>query len=123
MLAGWWGAWRRSGRLYNGVEVVFNPYTLLNNQLFIEQSTTNLARANSKASGRPQYQCKDDHDFAVIECCYCSKRSQCNDQIEEEERRKLLALVGDNDEMFDTVGKVIPRQILVNAMYLSCLTG
>jgi hypothetical protein len=35
MLAGGWGAWRRSGRHYIGVEVVFHPYTLLNNQLFV----------------------------------------------------------------------------------------
>ena len=36
MLAGGWGAWGRSGRHYGWVEVVFHPYTLLNNQLFIE---------------------------------------------------------------------------------------
>ena len=36
MLAGGWGAWGRSGRHYGWVEVVFHPYTLLNNQPFIE---------------------------------------------------------------------------------------
>lgn len=37
IFAGGWGAWGRGVEdIMDGVEVVFHPYTLLNNQLFIE---------------------------------------------------------------------------------------
>jgi hypothetical protein len=50
MLAGGWGAWGRSGSHYGWVEVVFHPYTLLNNQLFIERGW-NIGMNDEEAQG------------------------------------------------------------------------